>query len=334
MRAIIAAALLALVGFMAGPGSAWAHEVRPAYLQLTERPDGRLDVLWKQPSAGQVGVRLDPEISGGLLNRRPSTISAAANFEIKTWIGIDPGKQGLKGRTVAIAGLERTITDALLVVQLANGDRIQEVLHPISPSLTISSTHSGVAVPAYLVLGVNHILTGFDHLMFVLGLLLLVRSLPTLLKTITAFTIAHSITLAATSLGVLHVTPSLVEAMVAMSIVFLAVELARARRGETGLTIRFPWLIAFTFGLLHGAAFAGALAEIGLPKDAIPMSLFLFNVGVEIGQLTFVGAVLAVIWLIRRLPKPLPAWSHAVPAYAIGAAAAFWFIERLHTAFA
>jgi hydrogenase/urease accessory protein HupE len=334
VRAAVATVMALTVALLwALAGVAHAHEVRPAYLQVEQRPDGRLNVLFKQPSAGQLGVKLDPKISGGLLDKAPSSVSAAPNFQIKTWEGVDAGKQGLQGRTVSIAGLERTITDALLVVKLANGDQIQQVLHPASPSMVVSSTHSGMAVPAYLTLGINHILTGFDHLMFVFGLLLLVGDLKTQLKTITAFTVAHSITMAATALGVLHVTPSLVEAMVALSIVFVAVELAHARQGKTGLTIRYPWLIAFTFGLLHGAAFAGALAEIGLPKDAIPMSLFLFNAGVEIGQLMFVAAVLAIGWLLARLPRPLPAWSHAIPAYAIGSAASFWFIERLHVAF-
>ena len=334
MRAAIAA-LVVLTGLLIWglADMAHAHEVRPAYLQITEDQQGRLDVLWKQPSMGQLGVRLDPKISGGLLDRPPTTVSGAPNFQITTWEHVPTGKQGLQGRIITISGLERTITDALLIVKLANGDQISQVLHPISPSFTVSTTHNGIAVPAYLVLGVNHILTGFDHLLFVLGLLLLVNNLKTLLKTITAFTIAHSITLAATALGVLHVTPSLVEALVALSIVFVALELARSRRGETGLTIRYPWLIAFSFGLLHGAAFAGALAEIGLPKDAIPMSLFLFNVGVETGQLMFVAVVLAIGWAIRRLPRPLPVWSHAIPSYAIGAASTFWFIERLHHAF-
>ena len=335
MRATFAAMLTLTAMLLWGlAGMAHAHEVRPAYLQVVQRSDGRLDVLFKQPSGGQLGVKLDPKISGGLLDGPPTTVSGSNNFQIKTWEHVNAGKQGLLGRTIAINGLERTITDALLVVRLANGDQIQQVLHPITPSTTITTTHSGVAVPAYLLLGVNHILTGFDHLMFVLGLLLLVNNVRTLLKTITAFTVAHSITLAATALGVVHVTPSLVEALVALSIVFVAVELAHARQGKTGLTIRFPWLIAFTFGLLHGAAFAGALAEIGLPKDAIPMSLFLFNAGVEIGQLMFVAVVLTIGWAIARLPRPLPAWSHALPAYAIGAAASFWFIERIHTAFA
>jgi hydrogenase/urease accessory protein HupE len=187
-----------------------------------------------------------------------------------------------------------------------------------------------VPVPAYLLLGIEHILTGFDHLSFVLGLLLLVRSRLTLVKTITAFTVAHSLTLAAAALKWVHVNPSVIEALVAFSIVFVALELVRAYRGHFGLTARYPWVIAFTFGLLHGFAFAGSLAQIGLPEHNIPLSLLLFNLGVEIGQLLFVGVVLIVIELLKRLPRPLPDWTSWIPPYAIGGLASFWVIERLH----
>jgi hydrogenase/urease accessory protein HupE len=187
-----------------------------------------------------------------------------------------------------------------------------------------------VPVPAYLLLGIEHILTGFDHLSFVLGLLLLVRSRLTLIKTITAFTVAHSLTLAAAALKWVHVNPSVIEALVAFSIVFVALELVRAYRGHFGLTARYPWVIAFTFGLLHGFAFAGSLAQIGLPEHNIPLSLLLFNLGVEIGQLLFVCVVLIVIELLKRLPRRLPDWTTWIPPYGIGGLASFWVIERLH----
>jgi hydrogenase/urease accessory protein HupE len=197
--------------------------------------------------------------------------------------------------------------------------------------LVVHLTGTGkVPVPAYLLLGIEHILTGFDHLSFVLGLMLLVRSRVTLVKTITAFTVAHSLTLAAAALGYAHVNPSVIEALVAFSIVFVAVEVVRAYRGQFGLTRRYPWLIAFTFGLLHGFAFAGSLAQIGLPEHNIPLSLLLFNVGVELGQLLFVGAVLAAEVLLRRLRRRLPRWTTWIPPYAIGGLASFWVIQRLH----
>lgn len=310
----------------------FAHEVRPAYLEVTERTDGRVDVLWKQPSTGAMAVRLVPHISGGLVERPPSSVSSAPNFEIRAWRGLKPGAQGIDGRTITIEGLDRTITDVLVVVTLKTGDSVQEVLRPQNPSLALHIAKTGLAVPAYLTLGIEHILTGVDHLSFVLGLLLLVRGRVLLFKTITAFTIAHSITLAATTLHLITVQPSLIEALVAFSILFVAVELVHLYQGREGLTVRFPWVIAFTFGLLHGSAFAGALKEIGLPPNDIPLSLLLFNVGVELGQLLFVAAIMTLGWLISKLPRALPAWTRWVPPYAIGGFSGFWFLERLTTA--
>jgi hydrogenase/urease accessory protein HupE len=320
--------LLLLLG--AWPAS--AHEVRPAFLEVTQRANGRFDILWKQPSAGTLAVRLVPHISGGLLERKPSSIEAASNFQICVWRNIDAGKQGIDGRTIQIEGLTRTITDVLVVVTLANGDSEQEVLRSEHPDVTLHVERNGIAVPAYLMLGIEHILTGIDHLFFVLGLLLLVRSRVMLLKTITAFTVAHSITLAATTLHIITVQPTLIESLVAFSILFVAVELVNLYRGRVGLTVHFPWLIAFTFGLLHGSAFAGALAEIGLPPDNIPLSLLLFNVGVELGQLAFVAVVIAIGWALSRLPRQLPGWTRWIAPYAIGSFSGFWFLERLHTA--
>jgi hydrogenase/urease accessory protein HupE len=325
------AGLLAL-GFAMLSAGADAHEVRPAYLEVTQHANGRVDVLWKQPSIGAMAVRLIPHISGGLLERRPSEIQTEPNFQILVWHNLDAGKQGIDGRTITIEGLDRTITDVLVVATLKNGDSEQDVLRPQNHALALHIEKTGIAVPAYLLLGIDHILTGVDHLSFVLGLLLLVRSKMMLAKTITAFTIAHSITLAATTLHVITVQPALVEALVAFSILFVAVELVHSYRGHPGLTVRYPWLIAFTFGLLHGSAFAGALKEIGLPPNAIPLSLLLFNVGVELGQLAFVGCVMAIVWALSKLPRELPGWTRWIPPYAIGSFSGYWFLERLHTA--
>lgn len=337
MRASLApfAALLVAIfslSYFASVGAAIAHEVRPAYLEATEHANGRVDVLWKQPSLGALAVRLVPHISGGLLNARPSEIQTEPNFQISVWRNLKAGKEGIDGRTITIEGLDRTITDVLVVATLKNGDSEQDVLRPQNPSLTLHIEKTGMAVPAYLSLGIEHILTGVDHLSFVLGLLLLVRSRMMLLKTITAFTIAHSITLAATTLHIITVQPALIESLVAFSILFVAVELVHTYRGHSGLTVRYPWLIAFTFGLLHGSAFAGALKEIGLPPNSIPLSLLLFNVGVEMGQLAFVGCVIAIGWGLSKLPRQLPEWTRWIPPYAIGSFSGFWFLERLHTA--
>jgi hydrogenase/urease accessory protein HupE len=323
----------ALIGACIGVISlASGHEVRPSVLQITERPSCHYYVFWKQPSMGLMTVHLVPHISGGLLEGAPSSIETASNFQIRLWRDLDPTDRGLEGRTLQIEGLSQTITDVLVSIALADGSSAQQILHRQDPSLTLHLHKTGMAVPAYLTLGIEHILTGIDHLSFVLGLMLLVRRRMTLIKTITAFTVAHSITLAATALHVLTVRPAVIEALVALSILFVAVELVHSHRGRNGLTVRYPWMIAFTFGLLHGSAFAGALAEIGLPPHAIPLSLLLFNVGVELGQLMFIVAVLSLGWALRQLPREMPAWTRWVPPYAVGSFAAFWFIERLHTA--
>lgn len=309
-----------------------SHEARPAFLQITERPHGHYDVLWKQPIQGVMAIHLVPHLSGGLLERDPTVIETASSFRIRLWRNLDAGDRGLEGRTLQIEGLDQTMTDTLVSIALADGNSIEQILHLQNPSLTFHLRKTGIAVPAYLTLGIGHIVTGIDHLSFVLALMLLVRRRMTLIKTITAFTVAHSITLAAAALQVMTVRPEVIEALVALSILFVAVELVHGYRAKNGLTVRYPWLIAFTFGLLHGAAFAGALAEVGLPPQAIPLSLLLFNVGVELGQLMFIAAVFSIGWALWQLPRELPAWTRWVPPYVIGSLAAFWFIDRLHTA--
>jgi len=322
---------IALLTLAAFSGGARAHEVRPAYLQIVENAQHRFDVLWKQPSNGALAVRLVPKISNGLLDSAPTEETVGNSFVLRRWSGRPQTRDSFDGARIHIEGLERTITDALVSVSFANGQQIQEILKPDNPILTVHLKGAGKAsVPIYLKLGVEHILSGFDHLSFVLGLVLLVRGRATLLKTITAFTVAHSITLGAAALGYAQVSAPVIEALVALSIVFVAVELARSYSGHEGLTTRYPWLIAFTFGLLHGFAFAGSLAQIGLPARNIPGALLLFNVGVEIGQLLFVGAVLALLALLRRIAAQPPAWARWAAPYAIGTLASYWMIDRIH----
>jgi hydrogenase/urease accessory protein HupE len=322
--------LLGLLALMTA-GGALAHEIRPAYLQITENDQHGFDVLWKQPALGSLALRLTPEVSNGLLDAPPTEESTTNTFVVRRWSNRPQTRDSFDGAVIRVAGLERTITDVLVTVSFASGQSIQTVLKPDTNSLTVQLQGAGKrAVPAYLILGIEHILTGFDHLSFVLGLLLLVRGRGRLLKTITAFTVAHSITLAAAALGYVHVSPPVIESLVALSIVFVAVELVRAYRGHDGLTVREPWLIAFVFGLLHGFAFAGSLADIGLPAHNIPGALVLFNLGVEIGQLLFVAAVLGLIHWARRFRWQLDVPARWATAYGIGALASYWMIERIH----
>jgi hydrogenase/urease accessory protein HupE len=336
-RLLALLAVLALGLFVAQ--AAAAHEVRPAYLEIRQEAADRFLVTWKQPVAGEMAVRLVPHLSNGWLETPPMESFATTGFLIRTWRVRDAAPNPLAGRSITVEGLDRTITDALVQVDLADGRRFETILRPDRPRVAlVFQATTGLAVPAYFRLGVEHILTGVDHLMFVLGLLLLVGIRWRLLQAVTAFTLAHSLTLGASALGLAHAPSAVIEALVALSIVFVACELAKARDGQAGLTARFPWLIAFTFGLLHGFAFAGALAEVGLPKDAIPLSLLLFNLGVEAGQLIFVGAAILAILALRpvraRLPVVADQLALRLPPYAIGALAACWVLERTAAAFA
>jgi hydrogenase/urease accessory protein HupE len=323
--------LPALVGALLLGGPAIAHEVRPAYLQIEEIAPNRFDVLWKQPNQGTATLYLVPKVSNGLLDSPPNERYSANSFVIRKWQGRALTREAFDGAMVHVEGLEHTLTDALVMIRFADGQQVQALLRSGNPALVIRLTGTGkIPIAAYLTLGIKHILTGFDHLSFVLCLVLLVCGRLTLLKTVTAFTIAHSITLAAAALGYIHVNPPLIESLVALSIVFVAVELCRSWKGYQGITTGYPWVIAFSFGLLHGFAFAGSLADIGLPPHNIPAALLLFNCGVEIGQLLFVAVVLGLIAVLQRLPRLSPSSSSRwlVP-YGVGTLASYWLFERV-----
>ena len=310
---------------------ALAHRLSPAYLGLTETSPGVYDVEWKVSIPGGLADVLAPQIPDGC--RVEGNVRAYLVADARLQHGVIACDGSIAGREVAIEGLRATDTDVLLRIAFADGSSFTHRLVPWEPSVTVPE-RAGTAdvIATYLVLGVEHILLGIDHLLFVLALLLIVRGIGRLVATITAFTVAHSITLGAATLGLANVPSAPVEATIALSILFLATELARRGPAEVGapedLTTRFPWLVAFSFGLLHGFGFAGALAEVGLPQHAIPLALLFFNVGVEIGQLVFVAVVLAAGWAWRHSALPVPAlWARAC-AYVIGTVSAFWTIER------
>jgi hydrogenase/urease accessory protein HupE len=237
---------------------------------------------------------------------------------------------GLAGQLVAIESSAAAISDVIARVERLDGTSQVERLKPGSPQFVVLPPTATIEVAwSYLVLGVEHILAGVDHLLFVLALLLIVRGSWRIVATITAFTVAHSMTLAAATLGWVQVPGPPVEAVIALSIVFVASEVVHGLYGRTGLTTRAPWVVAFSFGLLHGLGFAGALAEVGLPQNAIPVALLMFNVGVEVGQLLFVATVVSVGAVLARVVTARPAWAPAVAAYGIGSVAAFWTLERV-----
>lgn len=309
-------------------GSAWAHEVRPAYLELTQVENGTYDALFKTPMRGDYRLSLEVGFSGRTALAEPVVSRTVDGAMLQTWRlqALDP----LPGQTVRIDGLEATMTDALVRITFADGRTWVQRLTPAQPQATIAAAPSPWQVArTYFLLGVEHILIGIDHLLFVLGVLLLARGIRPVIAAITAFTVAHSITLAASTLGIVHVPSGPVEAVIALSIVFLAVEIVRAHGGKVGLAARMPWLVAFGFGLLHGFGFAGALSEIGMPEGHIPMALLFFNVGVEAGQLIFIVAVMALVALVRASGLALPRWSALVTPYVIGCLAMSWTIQRM-----
>jgi hydrogenase/urease accessory protein HupE len=347
--------------------AARAHEVRPAFLELTERAPDEFDVLWKVPApggaplAGEESPHQPPpaptgsallqrlvlpcgcpaptaaQLSRGALPIHPSLPEEAEilapprterlpGAEVQRWTIRLP--RGLDGQEIGVHGLPATMVDVLVRIAFADGRVVSRLLRPEAPSFVFSNETAAPGAGGYFVLGIEHILLGIDHLLFVLALVLIVRGVGLLVQTITAFTVAHSITLALATLGVVNVPSAPVEAVIALSIVFVASEIVRSRRGRRGVTERAPWLVAGLFGLLHGFGFAGALSEVGLPPNEIPLALLLFNLGVEAGQLAFVALALAAIALIRRVDGHPPRWAPLVPPYAIGSLAMFWVVER------
>lgn len=368
------AAAGALVAALAAPAD--AHRLSPAYFGFTEQAPGVFEVRFKVSISGGLVDALAPQI--------PEVCSISAPVrsytvdDARVQIGeIDCGDAGLRGAVIDVAGLEGTDTDVLVRVDWLDGAAFTHRLVPDAPEVTIPERAGALEVArTYLVIGIEHILFGIDHLLFVLALLLLVEGVGRLVATITAFTLAHSITLAAATLGFVNVPGAPVEATIALSILFLATELARreaagagrapsggaahapeaadrtiesaadaavpAQAGATSaavpgaerddLATRFPWIVAFTFGLLHGFGFAGALSEVGLPADAVPLALLFFNVGVEVGQLVFVAAFVALAALVARLRLPVPGLLRPATVYVVGCVSAFWVIERTLTA--
>jgi len=291
---------------------------------------GEFAVLWKTPMRGEMRLALSVEFSERTEIVGSVATRGAGGAAIQTWRvkAIDP----LPGQTIRIRGLESTMTDALVRVEFIDGTTWTQRLTPRQPTATIPLRQSGLAVTAvYFKLGIEHILAGMDHLLFVLALLIISRGGWMIVKTITAFTLAHSITLTAATLGFVHVPQPPVEAVIALSIAFVAAEILHGLHGREGVAARAPWIVALTFGLLHGLGFAGALSEIGLPEGRIPLALLFFNVGVEVGQLLFIGGVLILVAAARRAVPATPYWARLAPPYVIGTLAMFWVFQRIAT---
>jgi len=308
-----------------------ADEFRPAYLQLTQTSADSYDVLWKSPALDEnTPLKVHPVFPDGVTERSARRSTFAAGTLRQRWQITVPG--GLIGKSIAFPRMAESRIDILVRLERLDGSVQLERILSSRPSFTaVASPGASEVARTYTVIGIEHILFGFDHLLFVLALMMIVQSTRRLLATITAFTLAHSITLSLATLGVVHVPGPPVEAIIALSIVFVATEIIHQWQGREGLASRKPWVVAFAFGLLHGLGFAGALAEVGLPENSIPLALLFFNVGVEIGQVLFIGAVLAIYHAMSKLAAGRIDLARLAPiqAYAIGGVASYWMFERV-----
>jgi hydrogenase/urease accessory protein HupE len=320
--------VLFLLGLAGLSAPAKADEVRPAYLELRagESHDSHeYTVLWKQPVVENKRLPIDPVFPESCNLEETAPPELTGNALIKRWRAYCD----LSTATIEISGLRTSITDVLVRLIKANEAPENYIVRPSDPVLSLGG--EGADSIGYLMIGVEHLVGGIDHVLFVIGLVLFIHSPWMLLKTITAFTIAHSITLALSVMNVVSLAQAPVEAVIALSIVFLARELAQPEENRSALTRTSPWLMAFIFGLLHGLGFAGALSEIGRPEDALFTSLLLFNLGIELGQILVVFSLIFVLWLWRKVNQGLslrPDLVHRLAAYTMGSAAMYWTIDR------
>ncbi|EJL52840.1 hydrogenase/urease accessory protein [Rhizobium sp. CF122] len=317
--------------FLGLAGAVTAHEIRPAYLQIDEMAANRFKVVWRTPMLSGMRLPVALRLPDSVRNLTTPTERDLPDSLVETRV-IETADGSLAGERVEFVGLQATITDVLVRVHMLDGAVTTTMIHPSQPWVDVASRPGRLDVAkTFIMHGIDHILFGYDHLLFVLALMFIARSWRALLLTVTAFTAAHSITLTLATLGFVHVPGPPVEAAIAFSILLLACEIIRIQKGQTSLTAQRPWMVAFAFGLLHGLGFAGALSELALPAGDIPLALLFFNVGVEIGQLMFIAAVIGLIALVRlaRYPAWLGRHAFTTATYAIGAMSAFWFVERV-----
>jgi hydrogenase/urease accessory protein HupE len=319
--------ILACAIVLAAARTAGAHEVRPGFLELRETDPGTYQLIWKKPAGGEVEVQIAPILPPGCnITTADRQVTAPGAFILRGTLRCEGG---VEGKSLVIGGLEATIIEVLVRIHHRDGRLESHVLRPGSPSVILGGiTTRWQRATAYVILGLEHILLGVDHLLFLLGLLLIVSDRWMLVKTITSFTVAHSLTLAIATLGYARAPLLPLNTAIALSILFLGPEIVRRWRGGTSLTIRHPWVVAFAFGLLHGFGFASGLTSMGLPQAEIPLALLLFNVGVELGQLAFVILVLLLERAFRTLQIRWPQIVARLPGYAVGSLGAYWTIQR------
>ncbi len=321
MKGVMIRTIWVIILLLWSYGFASAHEVRPGYLKMTQTAEQSFDAVWKQPITGDKRLKISPvfpqscDVKTGERSFGAGTLSQAYQVSCDLMSG-----------QITIEGLERTLTDVFVEINFLSGDIRRDVLKPAQTTLDLAGPATA-RTSQYLSIGVEHILFGWDHLLFVIGLVLLV-SRRQILGVATAFTLAHSLTLALAAFGLLRLPTRPVEILIAMSIVLLAVEIVRKHRGEGGLSVKRPYLIGFLIGLIHGCGFASALANIGLPKGTELLALLLFNIGVEIGQFVVIGLFLIFLAILGKIAFNHKKRAELVMTYAIGAIAMFWVIDR------
>jgi hypothetical protein len=307
-----------------------ADTINPSLLNIKESKLGWYDVTWKVPVKNNRSLDLSMHLPESLeiIGTPTQRVEPGALIETSRYKAVKPS---ILGEKVYVKGMKATQSQVLLRIELKDGAVFSKILKAEEAEFIIPQKASKLAVAyEYWKMGTIHILEGSDHLLFVFSLLLIVIGLKSLIQAVTAFTLAHSITLVLTTLGVISLPSAPTEAIISLSIMFLASEIIQKYRGKSPLTERYPWVVAFIFGLFHGLGFAGALAEIGIPQHEIPIALLMFNVGVETGQLIFIAGALLIITVLRRvLPENLRVKTGKVVPYVIGAVAAFWTIERI-----
>ena len=309
-------------------GQAIAHESQPGLLELKQLGPARYEVIWRAPIYYGKPHPASLALPGNWKAVSQPTVRQLPDSALHRQV-VDVGGGTINGSVIRFPGLEGTITDVFVRVTRLDGSEASLVVRPTKPVAVLRGERSWLESSAeYMMLGFNHILMGIDHLLFVLGLLIIVKSRRMLIKTVTAFTVAHSITLAIATLGYASIPAPPLNAAIALSILFLGPEIARVWRGETSFTIRHPWVVAFGFGLLHGFGFASGLSTVGMPKAEIPLALLMFNIGVEIGQLLFVLLMLLIYRALKILAFHWPRWVEFMPGYVIGSLGAFWTIQR------
>jgi hydrogenase/urease accessory protein HupE len=325
MKALIRLLAALMLALFALP--AQADELRPGYLELTQRDAQHWKVVWKAPVLGGLATRTRPAFPQFCTQSAPQARIEGAALVAESILTCS---KDLAGSKLGLAGMDAAFTDALLRVAPLGRPVQAARLTPTAAMAEVSTVPDRWEVArSYFVLGVEHILTGYDHLLFVVSLVLLLMRPWTVVHAATAFTVAHSLTLIGTTLGVIGLAQAPVEALIALSIVFLAVEIVKQDPAHPRLSEQIPWLVAFGFGLIHGFGFAGALREIGLPEGDVPVALLTFNLGVEAGQLLIIAAVIAFIAVLRRFAQPSLRTAVLAASYAIGITASFWFIQRL-----